>query len=32
MAVTKTVLKNTNQETIIKVAGTAASHQLLTLQ
>ena len=25
MAVTKTVLKNTNQETIIKVAGTAAS-------
>jgi hypothetical protein len=25
MAVTKTILKNTNQETIIKIAGTAAS-------
>jgi hypothetical protein len=25
MAVTKTILKNTNQETIVKVAGTAAS-------
>jgi len=29
MAVTKTVLKNTNQETIIKVAGTAASSTIV---